>query len=260
MPGTRRTVASMTLVLAVGGRDSIWLLTDRRLSRRLANGRYEPVRADAIKCTILETLDGVSLLAYAGLGQTPRRTQPSDWMSAVLRGYGGLTIEQALGLLSDAANKELPRYITGAPGGHTIVAPVMLHASCYDLFSIENALETSPRSHFYRFTRWRAHPEASWAPPISVAGSGSSYLQGNPGWERLLLRIVRANDRGQVSDQYVAQCLAGLNMAVHLGVGDGTRWTAFPCRVAGSTRLTSFGWRSTVFQWQSARGGLHHDP
>jgi hypothetical protein len=34
-----------------------------------------------VKFMNLETIDGVGLLAYAGLGATARGTQPSDWMS-----------------------------------------------------------------------------------------------------------------------------------------------------------------------------------
>jgi hypothetical protein len=81
----------MTLVLSVHSRDSLWLVVDRRLSY----GARRPPIDDAVKVMNLETTDGVGLLAYAGLGATPRGTQPSEWMSAVLRGRGGLTFEQA---------------------------------------------------------------------------------------------------------------------------------------------------------------------
>lgn len=100
----------MTLVLSVHGRDSLWVLVDRRLS--YADGRL-PID-DAMKVMHLETDDGTGLLAYAGLGATPRGTQPSEWMSAVLRGRGGLTFEGALGALSDAANRELPKHLAGS--------------------------------------------------------------------------------------------------------------------------------------------------
>jgi len=34
---------------------------------------------------ILETQDGKALLGYAGLGDTIKRTEPSDWMASVVR-------------------------------------------------------------------------------------------------------------------------------------------------------------------------------
>ena len=71
----------MTFILAVRGPKSIWLLADRRLSYE---GRLP--KDDACKVMFLETTDGVAILGYAGLGATARGTEPSDWMSAVLRG------------------------------------------------------------------------------------------------------------------------------------------------------------------------------
>jgi hypothetical protein len=77
----------MTLVLSVPSRDYLWVVVDRRLSY---GGRRPPV-SDAVKIMDLETTDGRGLLAYAGLGAMARGTQPSEWMSAVLRGRGGMT-------------------------------------------------------------------------------------------------------------------------------------------------------------------------
>jgi hypothetical protein len=105
----------VTLVLTVSSRDTLWVLADRRLSY---GGRLQP-KDDAIKVMELSTGDGVGILAYAGLGATALGTQPSKWMSAVLRGRGGLTFEQALDVLSAAANRELPRHLLGTPGGGT---------------------------------------------------------------------------------------------------------------------------------------------
>ena len=81
----------MTLVVAVTGSKSIWLLTDRRLSF--------PSRAakdDARKMLLLETTDGTALLGYAGLGATALGTEPGDWMARVLRGRNH-PLEQSLG-------------------------------------------------------------------------------------------------------------------------------------------------------------------
>jgi hypothetical protein len=110
----------MTFVLSVIGRDTLWVVADRRLS--YDDGRHPD--DDAVKIMVLETTDGRGLLAYAGLGATPKGTQPSEWMSAVLRGRGGMTFDQALDALSDAATRELPKHLALLPGGgHFIVVP-----------------------------------------------------------------------------------------------------------------------------------------
>jgi hypothetical protein len=75
-------VGHVTLVLSLSSRDSLWMVADRRLSY----GRHRPPVDDAMKVLTLETLDGVGVLGYAGLGATAAGTQPSAWMSAVLRG------------------------------------------------------------------------------------------------------------------------------------------------------------------------------
>lgn len=139
----------MTLVLSVQSRDSLWLLADRRLSYP---GARKPVD-DAIKIMHLDTNDGVGLLAYAGLGATPRGTQPSDWMSAVLRGRANLTFEEALAVLSAAANRELPGQLQRMPRGeHHIMVPAFVHPVGARLYSISNAVDRSTRQHWYRYS------------------------------------------------------------------------------------------------------------
>ena len=64
----------MTLVLTVNGRESIWLLADRRLSFKA-----HATRDNARKIMFLETKDGVAILGYAGLGATALGSEPSDW-------------------------------------------------------------------------------------------------------------------------------------------------------------------------------------
>src|SRR5688500_6064865 len=97
----------MTLVLCVHGRDTLWAVADRRLSY----GSSRPPNDDAVKMVEFETTDGVGMIVYAGLGATSRGTQPSEWISATLRGRGGFKFERALTALSDAANRELPRHL-----------------------------------------------------------------------------------------------------------------------------------------------------
>ena len=139
----------MTLVLSLHSRDSLWLVVDRRLSY---GGRRRPID-DAVKVMNLETTDGVGLLAYAGLGATPKGTQPSDWMSAVLRGRGGLRFEHALGILSTAANKELPKHLARTPSGaHFIIIPAFVRNVDSRLYTIDNVVDSRTGKHWYRYT------------------------------------------------------------------------------------------------------------
>jgi hypothetical protein len=136
----------MTLVLAANGSRSIWLLTDRRLSapgKRSSDG--------ARKVLLLETTDAVALLGYAGLGSTPRGTEPSDWMARVLRGRNGLTLDASLGLLAGVAQRELPPHLASLGGmgtpPHYVVAVAFLRQepSLYSIF-----LTCPPGSTEYR--------------------------------------------------------------------------------------------------------------
>ncbi len=211
----------VTLVLSVHSRDSLWLVVDRRLSR--SGGRP---RDDAVKVMVLERTDGVGLLGYAGLGATPKGTQPSEWMSAVLRGRGGLTFEQALGVLSDAANRELPEHLARMSGGvdgivgHTIVIPAFVRGVGPRLYTIDNVFNSQTRQHRYRFTR-HVGPEdqGSMSPRVGLAGTGGIYLhQKRKLWARALLSLVNAHDRGKVSDYLIADQLARLSYMTHQAV------------------------------------------
>lgn len=97
----------MTVVLSVFSRYTLWVLADRRLSY----GPTRPPVDNGMKIMGLETHDGRGILAYAGLGATAQGTQPSEWMSNVLRGRGGLTFEQSLGVLANAATVQLPKHL-----------------------------------------------------------------------------------------------------------------------------------------------------
>ena len=171
---------------------------------------------------VLETTDGVGVLAYTGPGATSRGTQPSEWMSAVLRGRGGLTFEQSLGILATAASKELPSHLKSMPvGAHFIVVPAFLKGVGPRIYTIDNVIDRKTRQHRYRYTSHEGRP--SRPPRIAIGGSGGIYLaQKDAGWKRALLGLVNAHDRGKVSDHLIADQLASLNYEAHQGVGDGT--------------------------------------
>jgi hypothetical protein len=211
----------VTLVLSVHSRNSLWLVVDRRLSY----GGCLPPIDDAVKVMILETTDGVGLLAYAGLGATSQRTQPSEWMSAVLRGRGGLTFEQALGILSAAANKQLPNHLARMPNrADFIVVPAFVRGVGSRLYSIDNVLDPKTSKHWYRYTsHQRTALPGSPSVRLAFTGTGGVYLaQKSRAWQRELLSLVRAHDRGKVSDHLIADQLARLNYEAHHEVPDGT--------------------------------------
>jgi hypothetical protein len=212
----------VTLVVTVNGPESIWLLADRRLSF----GKGRPTKDDACKVMFLETTDGVAIFGYAGLGATGLGTEPADWMSAVLRGRN-LPLEQSIATLGEAIKKEFPRHMVRMPGGvvraHHVMVPAFLGKEPR-LYEIDLVFAPDRKGYAFRCTRLVANsaPAKPRTPRVGIAGSGALYLlsQNNKQWMRSLLRVVRANDRGQVSAQAVADHLANLNYEVHLGIRD----------------------------------------
>jgi hypothetical protein len=209
--------SSMTLVVAMNGPETIWLLADRRLS--LPSGRV--VRDDGCKVMLLEATDGVAILGYAGLGATAQGTEPSDWMSAVLRGRN-LPLEQSLGVLAEAMKKQLPRHMARMPGpaAHDVIVPAFLGKELR-LYSIDLAFAPD-RKWYFRYTR---HVETQpSAPPrefrVAIGGSGALRLiRDRAEWtrnKRSLFHLIKACDRGRLSPYAVADRLAHLNNAVHL--------------------------------------------
>ncbi len=229
----------MTLIVAVTGPESIWLLADRRLSKK---GSLP--KDDARKVMFLETSDGVAILGYAGLGATALGTEPADWMSAVLRGRN-LPLEQSLGVLAEAMKKQLPRHLVRMPRGggpaHNVIVPAFL-ANEPRLYTIDLAVAPDRKSYRFRYTRHvidKPPPAKPRTPRLGIGGTGALYLIKNKNWIRSLLRVVRANDRGHLSAHAVADHLASLNNEVHLGVTD-----------------KSVGPRCIV-AWRHSKGGVH---
>jgi hypothetical protein len=94
----------MTLVFAAIASESIWLLTDRRLT-----WPDDRTRDDAVKGVFLDTPDAQAMLGYAGIGQVGE-TEPSDWMAAVL-GNQQYTLKGALETVEAAMRRQLPRHM-----------------------------------------------------------------------------------------------------------------------------------------------------
>lgn len=207
----------MTLVVAVNGGDSMWLLADRRLSYA---GR--PPKDDGVKMMHLETADGVAILGYAGLGSTALGTEPADWMSNVLRGRN-LRLEPSLEVLKDAMQRQLPRHLIKlpkqTPASHHVIVPAFVNEKAM-FYSIDLILSPDRKRKGYRMVRYRANEKASIPPRIVIAGSGALHLVKDWTWRRSLLRLVHAYDRGKLSGHAVADHLAKLNNKVHLAMID----------------------------------------
>jgi hypothetical protein len=214
-------VSSVTLVVAVAGPKTIWLLADRRLSY----GGGRPPKDDARKVMILETIDkGCAILGYSGLGATVRGTEPSDWMSAVLRGRH-LLLEQSLGVLAKAMKREFPPHMLQLPGkgapAHNIVVPAFLGGEP-KIYKIGLACARDRKAHAFGY--WR-HDVGTTL--VGVSGTGGAYLQRRGDeWRQALVRAVEANDSGKLSALAVADHFAKLNYGVSRGIQDksvGTR-------------------------------------
>jgi hypothetical protein len=163
----------------------------------------------------LETNDGVAILGYAGIGLTAGGTEPSDWMSAVLRGRN-VPLEQSIGILADALKAQFPRHMRGMPvPSHTVVIPAFLKSEV-KLYTIDLVLSSKSSSQMFRWGHYVVG-NSTRTPRMGLAGSGAAYLvQNKKKWMRPLLRLVKACDRQQVQELAVADYLANLNNEVHL--------------------------------------------
>lgn len=214
----------MTLVLAVTAPESIWLLSDRRLCS-VTGSVVTPCRDDACKVMRLHTTDGAAILGYAGLGATASGTQPSDWMSAVLRGRN-LPLDASFGVLTEATCRELPPHLSSltqkAACGHHVVAPAFLDGKprcCLIGWESIDGMVTCRRVYIWHKPNG---VDIGLPPRWVVGGSGAPYLMRETSWQRPLLRLIRAYEQRRVSAQAVAQVLADLNQRVSLQVTDGT--------------------------------------
>ncbi len=207
----------MTLVLAAMTPETIWLLTDRRLTK----GR-RVVSDDAIKTLLLSATDGNAMLGYAGLGRTAAGVQPAEWMKGVLASRK-MTIETALGTISAAMQRQMPRHITTLPQ-HAVIVPAFVNKE-HRVYGIEFTRFGSSKNLYHRYTRFVAPLPAGVQRThrFAVGGTGGLYLNDRiKSWARELDRILDANDRKAVSHHFVADHLAKINLDVHRELADGS--------------------------------------
>lgn len=204
----------MTLIVSVISKQTIWMAADRRLSY----GGSRPPKDDARKIMHLETRDGLAILGYAGLGRTANGTEPSEWMSRVLRGRN-LPLIDSLFELTRAAKEQIPRHIQKFPKEvlprHTIMAPSFLNGD-NRFYAIDLVLEPGRQEPTCKLINLAKNPR------VALAGSGAAFLELDLNWKRKLLRLVNACDLQKISPAAVANCLAELNYQAHVNTPDQT--------------------------------------
>jgi hypothetical protein len=194
------------------------------VDRRLSYGDARPPVEDAVKVMVLEADDGFAFVGYAGLGATALGTQPSAWMSAVLRGRRGYTLEQMLGLLAGVSRNELPQHLRDLPSRtHSIHAAGFSRDVGACLYGIHNIVDEQ-KGFGFEFTRYTHSPEmGGTSRRLAAGGTGSDYLITKPeSWSRALLSLANAHDGNRVSAEAVADHLAAINYETHLAVKDGS--------------------------------------
>jgi hypothetical protein len=232
----------MTLVVAAVSRQSIWLMTDRRISYR--DG---PPRDNAIKMLALETIDGMALLGYCGLGETVGGTEPGEWMARVLRGRRGVSLEHALGILRHAMEEQIPPHLhdvnpLAEEEQHSVVAAAFLQKRPR-LYSIDLVIHRPSRMKRSRFTSWtrRDRHMGEAGPGVGVGGSGVAAARPNGPWVKTLRKVLKAYARARISELGVAQHLAGLNLHVHKELLQSDRSVGAGCIVAWRTSSSGNG-------------------
>lgn len=210
----------MTFVLSIQTKGSIWLLADRRLS---ALG-YPPFE-DARKIMSFGTHDGEALIGYAGLGATVGGTEPSTWISNVLRGRI-VSLEQSLQIIADAMSREfvphLKKFRGVAVPEHNMIISAFV-GSEHRLYTIQMALaKTGTLFRFTRHFQQQAPLGIDFTPPTVTTGSGADFLKNRHDWRRPILRLVSAYNDGRIRPETVADHLASLNHDVHRNTSNGT--------------------------------------
>jgi hypothetical protein len=212
----------VTVVVAAWSRQAIWLAVDRRLSY----GGLRPARNDATKLMALQAEDGVALLGYAGLGATRAATEPSAWISNVLRGGRG-TVEEALKELGNAARRQLPPHLDGLPPSlrhHAIVAPAIVDGEPR-MYTIDVQLSPDRKKVKARYERHTTTAPNGWvmAPRFFLAGSGLTVLHRDLNlWARPLMSLLKAHDRDLVSPETVADRFWEVTSYAHRETTDGS--------------------------------------
>lgn len=192
---------NMTFSVVLASRTSVWACTDRQLTDPRP-GKSGPT---GVKITAIHADGGFALMAYAGVGRV-RDTQVSRWVYRTLVGKG-LTLEDAMVLVADAAQRRLAPFAPRVRGGHFFIASA-IRPGAHCLYAIDVA-KTSARPRERIEARGRNHSQ------FAVTGSGAPIATE---FERSRLvrisRLVRRHNMGKLSAEAIAFEFAALNIAV----------------------------------------------
>jgi hypothetical protein len=194
----------MTLTVAIRTPETVWMMTDRRLTRG-----SDVVTDQARKTLIIQTFDGGGLIGYAGLGATAAGTEPVDWMNNALR-QQNCSVEASLQILTRAAATELPRHLGGDLSTQGIIAAVFIDGKSR-LFLIEAHHPAELAKPPFRAGWMNRHR-------MTFGGAGGQFLDKHRSLQREIWRWVRRGDGGRLSLPAVADQLAKINHAVSQSV------------------------------------------
>jgi hypothetical protein len=200
----------MTLALAAFTKNSIWLLTDRRLTH--SSGCVDDAGTKAI---ILSTGFDTALLGYAGLIRTALGMEPSVWMANTLTGRK-LTLEQSLSVLVDALKARVGPHLSGHITELCIVASAVVSGKpLFYGIGIGRDSVGANRLIFQRFLPEMGTRQINTTTLIKATGSGAVVLANAPEKLRELRRVLRAHERGDMTARRVADYMASLNAFIH---------------------------------------------
>ncbi len=199
----------MTFVVSLSSRDTVWLVADRRIS-------WDHKHSDhGVKVMTLETSDGVAILGYAGLGETPDGEQPSEWMSNLLYGFD-MSMRDALWKLTHGVREQLGAHVIGQ-WNHLVLVPAFVDGECR-VYSIGLSKLGQVAYHQLRIQDPPYPAHLPPAPPrVIYTGSGGAWFanqQVKSRWVRELCSLAKKHDQRRVSDNTVADRLAALNLLV----------------------------------------------
>lgn len=199
----------MTFVVSLVSRDTIWLAADRRISWADKHSDH------GVKIMTMETSDGVAILGYAGLGETPQGNQPSEWMADVLRGFN-LSMDEALWKLAHEIQQHLLAHLLDL-GNHLILVPAFVdgESRVYGVGLSEDGQVGYTKLRL-EDPLYPAH--LSPAPPrVMYTGSGGNWFakrQLKRRWVRELCSLTKQHDARRISDYAMSDRLAALNLQV----------------------------------------------
>jgi len=188
------------------------------------------------------------MLGYAGLGATAFGTQPSQWVSNVLRGRHH-PLEQMLNVVASAMKREFIPHMQGVRDTrlrrHSFIIPAFLNDRPR-IYTID--MVHTDEGYRFRYTRHiigGALTPLQVTVPICLAGSGAAALPPIDRRKRPLLSLMKAYNRKKVSEHTLAKYLAQIAYSSHLATQDGT---------VGPDSLVV--WRNSKRSWHKG-GGAH---